>query len=103
MMTAWGLTPSEVTAIHSVFSRYSEISKVIIYGSRAMGTYKNSSDIDLTLDGESLELTHMQRIATELDDVMLPYKIDLSLLGKIQNPAFLDHIQRVGQVFYERA
>lgn len=103
MTTNWGLEASEISALHSVFSRYAEISKVTIYGSRAMGTYKHASDIDLTLEGGALTLTHLQRIATELDDVLLPYKIDLSLMDKIQNLSLLEHIQRVGQVFYQRA
>jgi hypothetical protein len=33
---------------------------------------------------------------------MLPYKIDLSQKKQIGNPDLVDHINRVGQVFYER-
>jgi hypothetical protein len=38
-----------------------------------------------------------------LDDLLLPYKIDLSLLREIDNPQLLDHIDRVGQVFNQRS
>jgi predicted nucleotidyltransferase len=49
----------------------------VLYGSRAKGNYRPGSDIDLTLLGESLNLTELQKIELELDDLMLPYKIDL--------------------------
>ncbi|WP_293013047.1 nucleotidyltransferase domain-containing protein [Mongoliibacter sp.] len=75
----------------------------MLYGSRAKGNYRPGSDIDLTLLGESLDLTELQKIEIELDDLMLPYKIDLSIHHKIQNSDFLEHIQRVGKIFYEKA
>jgi hypothetical protein len=39
-------------------------------------------------------------IETELDDLLLPYKIDLSAFKTISNPDLIDHINRVGIVFY---
>ncbi|MCS6796683.1 MAG: nucleotidyltransferase domain-containing protein, partial [Raineya sp.] len=47
----YGLPNSAIEAIQKVFSKYPEIEKVILYGSRAMGNYRVGSDIDLTLCG----------------------------------------------------
>ena len=45
----FGLKESDIELIKKVFSNYPEVEKVILYGSRAKGTYKPASDIDLTL------------------------------------------------------
>jgi uncharacterized protein len=41
--------------------------------------------------------SELLRINGELDDLMLPYTIDLSLLKQIDNPSLLSHIERVGK------
>jgi len=38
----------------------------------------------------------------ELDDLLLPYTIDLSILDQISDPDVVEHIQRVGVTFYAR-
>lgn len=98
----YGLKDIHIKKIRSVFAGYSNIEKAVLYGSRAMGNYRNGSDIDLTLVGESLNLSTLLKIENEIDDLLLPYEIDLSLLHKIENPKLLDHINRVGKVFYEK-
>ena len=84
------------------FSKYPQIEKATLYGSRAKGNYRNGSDIDLTLKGEALTLSILSKVETELDDLLLPYKIDLSIHHKIENPDLLEHMDRVGIVFYEK-
>ena len=99
----YGLTESTINKIIFVFSGCPEIERVILYGSRAMGTYRNGSDLDLTIVGCKMTHSLELRIENKLDDLLLPYKIDLSLLHEIGNPDLLDHIRRVGVVFYETA
>ena len=98
----YGLKESVITKIYGVFSIVPEIEQVILYGSRAMGTFRNGSDIDLTIKGDSVTHSQMLRLENQLDDLLLPYTIDLSLLRQIDNKNLLDHIKRVGIVFYER-
>ncbi|MDC9722283.1 MAG: nucleotidyltransferase domain-containing protein, partial [Urechidicola sp.] len=98
----YGLKEKHIKAINSVFSKYPQIEKTILYGSRAKGNYRNGSDIDLTLVGDDLDLTTLFKIETKLDDLLLPYKMDLSILHKIENQDLVDHIERVGITFYER-
>ena len=98
----FGLSDETISRINEVFSRYPEISRVLLYGSRAKGDYKEGSDIDLSLIGKEIDLPTLQRIATELDDLMLPYRIDIDIYEKIRNDALKEHIDRVGKVFYEK-
>lgn len=96
----FGLSEHTIASINAVFELFPEVEKVIIYGSRAKGTFKNGSDIDLSLIGDSINLKLLNRIELALDELMLPYTFDLSIYQQISNPEFIDHINRTGQIFY---
>ena len=98
----FGLRRDTVNQINAVFAQYPEIEQVLIYGSRAKGDYRKGSDIDLTIVGASFTYRQLIRVGTEIDDLLLPYLMDLSLFSHIDNPDLIDHIQRVGKVFYQR-
>ncbi len=98
----YGLREHVVENINGVFAQHIEVKRVTLYGSRAKGNYKNGSDIDLTMHGDTdLTLNVMYKIMTELDDLLLPYMIDLSIFSTIGDPDVVEHIQRVGVLFYE--
>ncbi|MBI1317182.1 nucleotidyltransferase domain-containing protein [bacterium] len=97
----FGLTIATIQAIQGVFKKHTEVEKAILYGSRAKGNYCPGSDIDLTLLGEDLNLTTLHKIENELDDLMLPYKMDLSIQKQIKDKELLEHIERVGKVFFD--
>jgi predicted nucleotidyltransferase len=98
-----GLSAITVERIVTVLAHHPEIEKAVLYGSRAKGNYRNGSDIDLTLFGDDLNLSLLTRLDNELDDLLLPYKFDLSRFADLTHPELIDHIKRVGVVFYERA
>lgn len=99
----FGLKKETIEKICAVFSRYPQVEKAVLYGSRAKGNYKNGSDIDLTLYGNAdLTTTVLYKIIEEIDDLLLPYTIDLSIFGNISDADVIEHIQRVGVVFYVR-
>ena len=97
-----GLSNSIVDQIKSVFVNYPELEKVLIYGSRAKGNFKPGSDIDLTFIGDGLSQTMLNKIEDDIDNLMLPYTFDLSILKNVSNTDFKAHVERVGIVFYER-
>jgi predicted nucleotidyltransferase len=100
----YGLTSSVIERICNVLARYPQVEKAILYGSRAKGNYKPGSDIDLTLlGGADLNFSTLTKIMNDLDDLLLPYTIDLSLFSSISDPDVIEHILRVGVVFYEKA
>ncbi len=97
-----GLPETTVSKINGVFERFPEIERAVLYGSRAKGTHRNGSDIDLTLEGNTLDVSRLGNIADALDDLLLPYQIDLSIRHAIKQADLLEHIRRVGQVFYKK-
>ena len=99
----YGLPQSAIQKINAVLSRYPQVEKAILYGSRAKGNYKNGSDIDLTLQGTALSLNIVYKILDDIDELLLPYTIDLSIFKDISDPDVIEHIQRVGVVFYDKS
>ena len=98
----YGLKETTIKKIRGVLAGFPQVHTAILYGSRAKGNYKNGSDIDLTLKGENLNLSVINKIDLALDDLYLPYTFDLSAYNQIDNPDLIEHINRVGEVFYER-
>ncbi len=98
----YGLKEDILKDIIAIFAKYSKIQKVLLYGSRAKGNYKNGSDIDLTLVGNNIGLQDLNKILLELDELYLPYRFDLSIFERLKNEDLVDHINRVGIVIYEK-
>jgi len=94
-VTKFGLNHHVVRSLKAVFAKHPHIEKAFVYGSRAKGNYRHNSDIDITLVGASLDTTELLKIEGEIDDLLLPYKVDLSIFHQIENPDLIDHIQRV--------
>ena len=97
-----GLSDATVRKIQQVLAGFPEVEKAVLYGSRAKGNYKPGSDIDLTLFGDELDERVMSRIYWALDDLLLPYEMDLSNFTDLRHPALIDHIRRVGVVLYDK-
>ncbi len=102
-MPRFGLPETTVQGISAVLTHYPQVRQAILYGSRAKGSYKHGSDIDLTLRGGADLTWHvLYQIMDELDELLLPYTIDLSLYDDVADPDLIAHIQRVGVTFYEK-
>ena len=95
-----GLTNNELNKLHGVFSRYENIEKVVLYGSRAKGNHKPFSDVDITLLGCRLTHNQINQLSIDIDDLLLPYQFDISIFHAITNSDLVDHIQRVGKIIY---
>ena len=98
----FGLKETIIDKINSVFENYSEIEKVIIYGSRAKGNYRPGSDIDITLIGKNLEYSILSKINISIDDLNTPYLFDISIFDRLNSSDLEEHINRVGQIFYKK-
>ncbi len=98
----FGLEENIVSKIAGVLASYAQVDEAIVYGSRVKGNYKYRSDIDIALKGSGIDLVVLNKITLDLDDLLLPWKIDLSVLGRLNNAALLDHINSAGVKIYQK-
>ena len=96
----FGLSDTVIKELQDVFRRYTNIEKVLIFGSRSKGNYRAGSDIDLAVIGKDIDYNLLLSILCEIDDLDLLYNVDLLDYQKKKGTPFGDHIDRVGQVFY---
>jgi len=98
----FGLTQATLDKLNSIFVQHRAIGSVLIYGSRAKGNYRPGSDIDLTIKGDEIPFAEFMRIEDQIDDLMLPYSVDLSQYRQIGNAELIAYIDRVGVAIYAR-
>jgi predicted nucleotidyltransferase len=99
-MSIQGLPEGIQEKLQTVFQRHPGIQNVTLYGSRAKGTARSSSDIDLCILAPDWGSPDLSKLVTELDELNLPWKLDVNLEHMIQLPALREHIDRVGKTIY---
>ena len=97
---SFGLPEKTIILLREFFSKYSEIEKVKIYGSRALGNYEPGSDIDFAVySGRDLT----GRLLTELDELPVPYLFDVTDYNTLEHLALKKHIDDFAKIFYEKS
>jgi len=96
-----GLAKHQIGAITKVLAVFPTVRAAAIYGSRASGRHTPGSDIDLVLFGD-IDLETRNTIYLALDNLMLPWDIDLTIYGEVENPQLRMHIDRAGREIYRQ-
>jgi len=89
----------ELEMVRSVFRLHPEVKSATLFGSRAKGTHSDRSDVDLVIAGD-VEPLRAEAIASELDELPLPYRFEVQPLAHIHYRPLLEHIRRVGILIY---
>ena len=96
----FGLLESDVKFIRLVLSKYREIEYAKIFGSRAKGTYKLGSDVDLAIYGEKVDFDTISNLKFELENGPMPYFVDIVDYSHLDHKNLKEHIDRVGKIIY---
>ena len=91
-----GLSNRDIQTLLSVFQQYPEVKRVVLFGSRAKGTYNQGSDIDLAILDENISNQTIRAIKTAFEESSLPYRVDIAYLAAINSVALKEHVNRVG-------
>ena len=95
-----GLSPKQLETIRGILAPYAcRITRVALFGSRAMGNYRQNSDVDLVLYGD-LEEECVDRLWTLFSESSLPFSVDVKGYELIRYPPLKEHIDRVGRVLF---
>lgn len=93
-----GLTEIDIKRITAALKQFPEIEDAVIFGSRAKGTYKKASDVDLAIKGRTVTPETIQRLNFLLNEELpLPYFFDVVHYEALENRLFVEHIDRVGK------
>jgi predicted nucleotidyltransferase len=98
----YGLSEENINLLVSIFEKYIFIEKVVLYGSRAKGNYTKRSDIDFVVFGKPKDRFEISKVINEIEESSIPYNIDLQLFDDLKNFELINHINRVGKLFYQR-
>lgn len=98
-----GIPQADSQQLLELIHSYPHVEKVVLYGSRALGRQRAGSDIDICLVAPSMALGELLELGASLDDLLLPWNIDLQLRHLIAHEELLAHIERAGQLLWERS
>ncbi len=99
----FGLSETVIKELQEVFRHHANIEKVLIFGSRSKGNYRAGSDIDLAVIGKDVNYNQLLDIICEIEDLELLYSVDVLDYQKKKGTPIGEHIDRVGQIFYQAA
>jgi predicted nucleotidyltransferase len=97
-----GLPSAAIDRVVDTLGRFPAVERAVLFGSRAKGTAKTGSDIDLALYGEALDWREVGRLADALDDLLLPYRFSLIRHDSTLDPDVAAHIARAGIPLFVR-
>ncbi len=99
----FGIYENTFLLMTEAFKSFTEIEKVIIYGSRAMGNHKKGSDIDLAIVGEKVDAHTVKKLSVTLNEELpLPYYFDVLDYHALSNPELSQHIGQEGKLLYAK-
>lgn len=99
----YGLLERDIRYIKKALEQCEEIEKAIIFGSRAMGNYKNGSDVDIAVLGELISNNTILKLNDYLNEIYpLPYFFDIINYNSITNENLKKHIDIEGKIIYKK-
>jgi predicted nucleotidyltransferase len=99
----FGLNDKDLSYIIETIAKFPEIEKAVLFGSRAKGNYKRGSDIDIAIFGDKVNGDTLSRLHAILEDESpMPYFFDIIDGTHLAHQGLQEHIDRVGQVIFER-
>ena len=100
---SFGLLDRDLEEIRAVLASCPEVDRAILFGSRAKGTHRPGSDVDLAICGDGVSFDVVTKIHGILEDQSrMPYLFDIVDYTHLQQTGFKDHIDRVGITIYRR-
>lgn len=99
----FGLSQKSLSEVIGVFRNYMEIDEAKLFGSRAMGNFKNGSDIDIAILGDAISLSLILKLKSDFEESSLPYFVDIVNYNSISNPELKRHIDQNGITLYVKS
>lgn len=95
-----GLKAGHRQAIIRILAANPRIERSVLFGSRAMGTFTTTSDVDIAVYGESLTLDDQTDLSEAMAELPMPQRVDILLFHHIKNKKLIEHIRKHGVEWY---
>jgi len=97
----YGLSEDQLREIIDFIKQYPEVEEAVLFGSRAIDTYKEASDVDIALKGEKVTASLAAQLKFDIEeDTYLPFFFDFIAYPTITNEALREHIDKKGVVIF---
>ncbi|NLB64367.1 MAG: nucleotidyltransferase domain-containing protein [Fibrobacter sp.] len=97
----FGLTATQLQEIVDFIGQYTEVESAVIFGSRAQGNYKPSSDVDIALKGEELSHGLAAQMKHNLEEnSILPFFVDFVCYDLLTDKDLKASIDVHGEIIY---
>lgn len=95
----FGISSEQILRIQNIFAAFPEVKRVWIFGSRALGTHKEMSDIDFAIEGKRVSFSTVSALKAQFQESPIPYFIDIVSLPHLDSPELRQHIAKHGKNF----
>lgn len=100
----FGLSQSDINYIVEVISKFPEIKKAAVFGSRAKGNFKPGSDVDIAIYGDNITFDTLSSLHFKLEEQgPLPYFFDIVDYTHLNHKELKEHIDSAAKVIFERS
>ncbi|AQG82225.1 nucleotidyltransferase family protein [Spirosoma montaniterrae] len=100
----FGLRDSDIVYMTNLFRQHPDVEQVWVYGSRAKGTNRPGSDVDLALIGPDVERETVSHIHFVLEeDSPMPFFFDVLHWDTLTNEKVKNEIQQTAKLLYQRS
>ena len=104
MNNNFGISDNSFKLLVDTLAEFDCIDSAVIFGSRAKGDFKKGSDIDIAVFGDRLTEKDVMTLEGKLNETIpIPYCVDVVATKFIDHENLIDHIERVGIVFYKKS
>ena len=97
-----GLKERHRKAVIEIIAGNARVERAVLFGSRAAGTHRPASDVDVALFGERLSASDQASLAAAIEELTIPQRVQLLLYGTVDSADLRTHIETQGVEWYRR-
>ena len=94
------LRPNDVAVLRATLRRFPSVRVARVFGSRATGTARRASDLDLAIQAPDATTSEWLELCDALENAPLIYELDLVREERALNSRLLEKIEREGVTVY---
>ncbi|MEK6301979.1 MAG: nucleotidyltransferase domain-containing protein [Acidobacteriota bacterium] len=99
-MKSIALRDKDIEALCGALSRFPSVQEVRVFGSRATGSARRASDLDLAISAPNATAEEWADLFEALEQAPIIYELDLVRLDQTANARLLEKIEREGITVY---